>query len=77
MLQKDYFIAHVVCALRPRWNRTRFDIMSVPFFTETRQKVRRRENSVPFCIDGKKRKRIENLNLLATGLKNIVGTWTI
>ena len=41
------------------------------------QKVRRREDTVPFCIDGRKRMRIESLNLLAAGQKNIVVTWTI
>ena len=44
---------------------------------EMQQKVRRRENIVPFCIDGRKRKRIKNLNLLAAGHNNIVVTWTI
>ena len=43
---------------------------------KTQQKVRR-ENIVPFCIDGRKRKRVKNLNLLAVGEKNIVVTWTI
>ena len=44
---------------------------------KTEQQVRRIENIVPFCIDGRKTKRIENLNLLAAGQKNIVVTWII
>ena len=44
---------------------------------KTQQKVRIRENIVPFCIDDRNRKRIENLTLLADGQKNIVGTCTI
>ena len=34
-------------------------------------------NSVPFCIDGKKRKRVQNHNGLAAGQNNVVVSWTI
>ena len=44
---------------------------------ETRQKVRRKDEIIPLCNDGKKMKRIGPPKMLAAGQKNIVVTWTI
>ena len=43
----------------------------------TKQRVRRKEEKVPLCYDGRKMRRIEPPKQLATGHKNIAVTWTI
>ena len=44
---------------------------------ETPQRVRRREEKVPLCNDGRKVKRIGRRKQFMTGQENIIVTWTI